>query len=39
MTVSYRIPMPVKDSEQEYYNRILNAVKEVGVRVSSSPEP
>ena len=23
MTGSYRIPMPVKDSEQEYYNRIL----------------
>ena len=31
--------MPVKDSEQEYYNRILNAVKEVGVAVSESPDP
>ena len=38
MTGSYRIPMPVKDSEQEYYNRILNAVKEVGVGESTSPE-
>ena len=38
MTGSYRIPMPVKDSEQEYYNRILNAVKEAGVGMSASPE-
>lgn len=25
--------MPVKDSEQDYYARILKAVKEVGVRI------